>query len=573
MSLQNKIPSIGGTRKVQLLLVVGILVMLNIIGNYLFTHIDLTEEKRFTLTNATVQQLNSLDDIVFIDVLLDGEFPAGFKRLQRETRELLDGFRNNSGFLEYQFTDPSKGTNDDINKRRAQLAKDSIFPVNLKLMENGEKTEKLIYPFAIVNYKNRKFKINLLENEIPGVKPDEILNKSVSLLEYKFSNAIQKLRLNDKPNVIFVEGHGELPAENTIDIENTLRQFYDVGRIPIDSVVAFPVKDVNVMVIAKPLQEFDDKSRFKIDQYIMNGGRVLWLIDKFAAALDSLATREVFMPSEIITGLDEMLYKYGARIEPNVVMDLESSHIPLVTGKVGNAPQFEMFTWYYNPIAAPKSDHPIVKGLDRTEFRFASRVDTIKTKTPVKKTTILNSSIYGREQFSPMRISLEICREKQDPKIYNKSNIPLGLLLEGVFPSFYENRVTADMMTALDEIKMPFVSNSKPTKMIVFGDGDLIRNDIDFTRQMIIPLGMNRFERYQYANKDLIINAIEYLVDDFGVMEARSKEVKLRLLDDVEVKKNKTFWQLLNLLAPLVFVTLLGLLYQYFRKRKYAGTY
>jgi ABC-2 type transport system permease protein len=573
MSLQKKIPSIGGTRKVQLLLVVGILVMLNIIGNYLFTHIDLTEEKRFTLTNATVQQLKSLDDIVFIDVLLDGEFPAGFKRLQRETRELLDGFRNNSGFLEYQFTDPSKGTNDDINKRRAQLAKDSIFPVNLKLMENGEKTEKLIYPFAIVNYKNRKFKINLLENEIPGVNPDEILNKSVSLLEYKFSNAIQKLRLNDKPNVIFVEGHGELPAENTIDIENTLRQFYDVGRIPIDSVVAFPVKDVNVMVIAKPLQEFDDKSRFKIDQYIMNGGRVLWLIDKFAAALDSLATREVFMPTEIITGLDEMLYKYGARIEPNVVMDLESSHIPLVTGKVGNAPQFEMFTWYYNPIAAPKSDHPIVKGLDRTEFRFASRVDTIKTKTPVKKTTILNSSIYGREQFSPMRISLEICREKQDPKIYNKPNIPLGLLLEGVFPSFYENRVTADMMTALDEIKMPFVPKSKPTKMVVFGDGDLIRNDIDFTRQMIIPLGMNRFERYQYANKDLIINAIEYLVDDFGVMEARSKEVKLRLLDDVEVKQNKTFWQLVNLLAPLVFVALLGLLYQYFRKRKYAGTY
>lgn len=556
---------------VQLGLVLGILLFANIIGSFFYTHFDLTEEKRFTLTQPTVKQLKSLKDVVFVKVLLTGEFPAGFKRLQNSTKEMLEDFRGVSKFFEYQFEDPSQGTTEEINERRKQLAKQGIMPINLRLVENDETTQRLIYPIAIVNYNNRQVIVNLLENETPGVPKEVILNNSVSLLEYKLSNAIEKLLSFDRPNIVFTTGHGELEPIQTGDLEKTLRQYYDTGRLNLDSTYHIPADKVDVLIVAKPRDSFPEKHKFMIDQYIMNGGKVIWLIDKLAATLDSLQGRAEYIPADYSLNLDDQFFKYGFRLQPDVVADLECSHIPLVVGKMGNAPQFDKFKWFYYPIVTPRSNHPIVKSLDRIHFQFPGTIDTIKTKTPVLKTTLLTTSQYSKVQYNPVRLNFEILKYDPDPSKFNKPYQTVALLLEGNFPSLYENRVTDDMLQGMKKLNMEYLTVSKPTKMVVVSDGDIARNDVNKTTQEIYPLGYNRFENYMFANKDFMLNAIEYLLDDAGVIEARSKEVKLRLLDTVRAKEEKLNWQLTNILLPILFVLGFGFLYAYWRKRRYAS--
>ncbi len=550
----------------------GIVLFVNILANSFYTHLDLTEEKRFTLTQPTRALLRGLKDRVYVQVLLGGEFPAGFKRLQTATREMLDDFRSVSPYVDYQFEDPNQGSTDEINARRKALYEDGILPVSLSLSEQGESKQQVIYPVAVVHFGNRKVPVVLLENQSPTLLPDEVVNNSVSLLEYKLANAIKKLESNTRPAILFTRGHGELDELQTTDLERSLHQFYDTDRITLDSVVQLQPDKCALLIVAKPRGPFSERDKFKIDQYIMQGGKVLWLIDRLNAELDSLRMASHFVPLDYPLNLEDMLFKYGIRIQPDLVLDLECTRIPLQVGVVGNAPQFKLFGWMYHPAVQPSGQHPVVKNLDRVELKFCSSIDTIRTKTPVEKTILLRSSPYSRLQFSPIDLSLEILKDQPKPEYYNKGPQTVGVLLEGTFPSNFENRVSEEMLAGLKQVGVSFRNASVPNRMIVISDGDVAANFVrDRQTKEWLPLGFNRFEKITYANKELMLNAIEYLIDASGVIEARSKEVKLRRLDTVRAQDEKPVWQALNLGLPLLFLGLFGVFFWWRRKRKYAG--
>jgi len=555
----------------QLGLLGGILVVVNILAHQVYTHIDLTEEKRYTLTKPTRELLKSVNDRIYVRVLLEGEFPAGFKRLRTATREMLEDFRSLNAYIDYQFEDPNKGSKEEVNARRKALLEEGIAPVNLNVRGEGESKSQIIYPTAIFHYGKRKVIVNLLENQSPTLSPDEVINNSISLLEYKFANAIKKLQAKGRPIILFTRGHGELDELQTKDLERSLRQFYDTDRITLDSVIHLPADKCALLIVARPRSAFSERDKFIIDQYIMGGGKVLWLIDRLDAGLDSLRHRKRFIPQDYPLNLEDVLFKYGVRIQPDLVLDMECTQIPLQVGVVGNAPQFRLFPWPYHLAVLPTGNHPVVKNLDRVELCFCSSMDTIRTKTPVKKTVLLRSSKYSRLQFSPIELGFDIMGEELKPEYFNKGHQILGVLLEGEFPSAYENRVTEQMAQGLQQVGISFRSVSVPTRMIVISDGDVAANFVrDREKKEWLPLGFNRFENATYANRDLLINAVEYLIEPGGVIEARSREVKLRLLDTVRAKEEKPFWQALNIGAPLFFLSLFGILFQWRRRRRYA---
>lgn len=562
----------------QLALFAGILLFVNIlanvrIGNFaLYNYLDLTEEKRFTLTNATRNLLGGLDDVVYVNVMLEGEFPAGFKRLQTATRELLEDFRAESGYIEYGFEDPAPDNLSvkEINQRRKQLSEEGIIPVNLRVKSKDGTSEQLIYPYAVIYFKGRQQIVNLLENEIPGVPKEVILNNAIGLLEYKLANAIQKLQSAQRPVLLYTTGHGELQELETADLDKNLRQFYEVGRIHLDSVVAIG-QEAAALIVAKPRFAFSEKDNFKLDQYVMNGGRVLWLLDVLRVDLDSLRGREQYFPTEYNLNLADLLFNYGVRLQPNLVLDYQCSRIPLATGFAGNAPQFDYFRYPYHVVVTPNSRHPVAKNLGALNLLYPHTIDTaVVTKTPVTKTVLLHSSNNSRYQYLPIGMDFEFLRYDLQPEKFDKGPQPLALLLEGEFSSMYENRVSAEMLANLENLNMKYQSRSTPTRMIVVSDGDIARNKVNWREQSFSPLGYNDFEQYQFANKDFLINAVEYLLDENGVIEARGKEVKLRLLDTAKAAAEKTKWQVINIAAPLVFMAIFGVLYHWRRKRKYA---
>jgi len=552
---------------IQGIIILGIVILINVIASFFYGTIDLTEDKRYTLTEATKSSLESLEDIIYVRVLMDGDFVAGFKRLQTSTEEMLQDFQSVSPYIEYDFIDPLIGNNEEKNKTIEQLAEQGLTPTNLRVPDGDKVTEKLIYPYAIFNYHKTSFVVNLLEPDVPGTNKDIILNNSVSLLEYKFANAIQKLLLGIKKDIIFTDGHGELNPQQTSDLETSLRPFYNTGRIDLDTVSGI-TQDLDLLVVAKPKTAFSDKDKFKIDQYVMNGGKVLWMLDRLSTSLDSISLSGNYIPLDLPLELDELLFKYGARIQSNMILDLECSRIPMFI----DANQQEMFPWYYHPLIAPTSQHPIVKNLDRINLKFPSTIDTLKTKTNVKKTVLLSSSQYSRIQRVPARLNFEILRYEPEVDLFNKGAQPVALLLEGTFPSLYENRLESGMQEMLQKIGAPFKEKSVDTRMIVVSDGDFAKSLYNTNTQEVSEIGFNKWERRVYkGNKDFIINAIEYLMDNNGILNARSKEVKLRMLDKYRAKAERTKWQMVNIILPLVFLLLFGLVFNALRKRKYTS--
>jgi len=548
----------------------GILLFVNILANSFYTHFDLTEEKRFTLTKPTRTMLREQKSQVYVQILLEGEFPAGFKRLQTATREMLDDFRSETGYIDYQFEDPALGTLEEVNGRRKALTELGIQPVNLRVADQSESSQKIIYPFAIFRLGSRQVIVKLLENESATLNPEEVINNSVTLLEYKFANAIKKLQAPSRPVILFTKGHDELNELQLGDLDRSLRTFYDTDRISLDSVVQIRPDECALLVVAKPQTAFSERDKFKIDQYVMQGGRVMWLIDRLNAGLDSMRATRRFIPTDYPLNLEDILFKYGVRIQPDLVLDLECSKIRLVVGQVGNTPQFEAFPWFYHPAVLPNGKHPIVKNLDRVDLHFCSSIDTIRTKTPVKKTVILSSSKYSRLQFSPIDLSFDILKYEPDPTKFDKGKQSVGVLLEGIFPSAFENRVTEDMQNGLKQLGMEFRPVSEPTRMLVISDGDVAANYVrDAAQKQWLPLGFNHMENVTYANKELMLNAIEYLIDPNGVIAARTKEVKLRLLDSVRAKKQGNMWRALNVGLPLVLLGIFGWFFNWRRKKRY----
>lgn len=560
---------------ITLALVAVILIVVNIIANSFNSHIDLTEEGRFTLTEPTKRLVKTVKDPVLVRVLLDGKFPAGFKRLQSATREILEDLHKLNGVIEYKFEDPSVDGNDEERKNRFQeMSKEGLVPMRLRVNDDKTKTEQYIFPYAIVNYHGNDVVVKLLENEVPGLNPEMALNNSISLLEYKLSNAVQKLLDNRKANIFFTEGHDELKKEETADLEQTLGAFYKTARLNLDSITMIPFNDsfnrVDVLVVAKPKTAFTEKQKFQIDQYVMQGGKVIWLIDRLNADLLGMQKTGEMLPVDYPLNIEDQLFKYGARINPNMVLDMRCAKIPLKVGANGNAPQMDMFDWYYYPLASPNDKHPVSKSLDLVWLQFPASIDTIRTKTDIQKTILLASSKNSRTQFTPTKLNFEILRYRAEPDKFDKGFQPLAIMLEGTFPSLFENRVTAEQMTVMQKLGTEYTPLSKNTKMLVVADGDIARNEYDFKQNAMLPLGYNRFVNYKFANKDFLQNAIEYMLDDKGIIAARGKEVKLRLLDKETAEENATLIRLVNILLPLLLVGLFGFLFMWLRKRRFA---
>lgn len=564
-----KMPS--SNRYIQLLLVVAIVFLINVIGSFIYTEFDLTDDNRFTLSENTKKIVSAAGDNMSIRVLLDGEFPAGFKRLQSSVLDILNKFRDINPNIVFEFEDPTVGSVKELEQKKKLLQEDKIIPISLSYSDGTQLVQKAVFPFAIINYRQKKYIVNLLEEQKPGDDEEIILNKSVAMLEYKFANAFQKLQSERPKNVLFTQGNGEWEENQTFRLESEIRRFHRVGRLSLDTLMKLD-STIDLVIVAGPKTPFTLQNQFKLDQYIMHGGKVIWLIDKFPVSLDSINKYKFYVPEDISTGLDDMLFKYGARIMPDLIVDLECSSIPQVVGMSGDKPQTKLFPWVYHMAAASEIQHPVVKNIDRVNLFFPSTIDTVKTEGNVKKTVLLKSSKYSRSQLSPVRLSFEILKVPPDPSKFNDGNRPVAYLLEGEFESFFKNRLTPEFQSMLDRIGVNFKDNSIPAKQIVISDSDFAKNLINTTTGDTEDIGYNKWERRFYkGNKDFILNAVEYMLDENNILESRSKEIKLRLLDTVRTKQEKSWWQFINVGLPVLLLALFGLAYQYFRKRRYAS--
>ncbi len=564
----------------QLITVLVVIMAVNIIGSYIFTRFDLTNEKRYTLSNETQQLLKEIDDIVYFRVYLDGEFPAGFKRLRRETKELLDEFRAYNKNIEYEFINPS--SSEDPQERNATyqlLMEQGLSPTNLQVKTKSGLETQMIFPSALVTYRNNQLPIELLDAQL-NVPPEASLNNSIQNLEFKFAEVINSLIKNVKPRIAFIEGHGELDDMDTYDISLSLQDNYIVNRVEIDgqinSLVNRTLTDslrnnyeispaYAAIIIAKPDSIFSAKDKFIIDQYIMYGGKVLWLIDPVVADMDSIQTREQTVSIENNLDLQAQLFTYGAKLNNDLILDLNAMPIPIRTGQIGGQAQIDFFPWYFFPVVTPTSAHPIVKNLNSIKTQFVSSLDTTSEKG-IKKTILLRTSDYSRVEPVPGLISLSLLRQEPNPMDYPGPPRPIAILLEGRFKSDFRNRLP---QTVLNSKEIGFKEISEPTSMIVVSDGDIIKNQFHIPQGYPLPLGYDQFTRETFGNKEFIMNALNYLTDGPGLISLRSREMKLRLLDKTKISSQRTMWQFINIAGPVLIVVITGLILVWLRRRKY----
>lgn len=547
-----------------LVLTIIVVVLVNIVGSFLFHRFDLTSEKRYTLSDATKKLLSSLDDVVYVKVYMgkDESFPAGFKRLRDETKEMLDEFRaysNNN--IEYEFINPNAGTDkkqkDELFK---QLFEKGLQPTNLEVKEESGTTQKIIWPAALVTFDGKETPWQLLKTNI-GQSPEMQLNNSVQALEYEFASCIRNLSANVRPQIAFIQGHGELDTLATADIIASLSEFYSVKQVEIND-NPNALTNFKAIIVAKPDTAFSENDKYIIDQFVMNGGKVLWALDILNTSIDSLRVSGATLSVPVDLNLENLLFKYGVRINPNLIVDMQSSAIPVNTAFIGQEPKFELKPWWFSPLMMPVSQHPIVKNLEVIKADFVSSMDTISAKG-VRKTILLNTSKYSKTLQAPVHVNLRMANMRPDERVFTDSYQPIAVLLEGEFESVYKNR------------KRPTVSNSfkeksVATQMIIVSDGDIIRNEIQYSTQKPYPLGYDKYTNQTYGNKNFILNSINYLCDDSGLINVRSRELTLRLLDKKKILNERLKWQLINVLAPLLALTAFGILYHYNRKRKYA---
>lgn len=564
----------------QLALSLVAIILINLISNFVFHRIDLTAEKRYSLSPVTKDLIKNLDDIVYFKVYLDGEFPAGFKRLRNETREMLDELRSYSDNIQYEFIDPTaiKDKKDRNNLYRS-LSSKGLEPTELQVRKDDGTSQQVIFPGALVSYKGTEIPMQLLISQV-NTAPEVVLNNSIQGLEYNISTTIRKLSRALNMKIAFIEGQGELKAPEVADITHSLSEYYEVERVAINgqinALTEHDTKDSTkvqirnkfaAIIIAKPDSAFNEKDKFIIDQYIMHGGKVLWLIDPVAASMDSSLqnTGETMGLTQDLK-LQDQLFHYGARLNNNLVMDLSACPIPIKTGQIGNQPQFEFFPWYFFPIISPHSNHPIVNNLNSVRGEFMSTIDTIAV-AGVKQTILLTTSDYSRIINTPALISLRYLKKKPDPRAFTGPPAAVAVLLEGKFPSLYQRRMPPEIT---DNPAFGFMGESKPTKMIVISDGDVIHNYFDIKRGVPMPLGYDRYTRQTFGNSDLIMNAINYLCDDSGLISVRSRELKLRLLDGTRTEKDKLMLQVINSVLPILLVVLFGIGRSWFRRKKYS---
>lgn len=546
------------------LMVAAILLLLNFVCSFLFKRFDLTTEKRYTLSESTRKMLGKLDDVVYIKVYLQGDFNPNFTRLKNETKELLDEFRaysNNN--LEYELINPLENSNkEETDKIEKQLYDKGIMPEQIVDRSSQKVSETFIWPGAIVTYKGRESVWQIYKRQLSAPSEEQNINISIQEMEYGLCNAIKKTTIFKKPEVLFVEGHDELDTIRGADFMKSLTEYYNVARININNKI-YSLKGADAIVIAQPDSAFDEKDKFIIDQFIMHGGKALWLIDPVYVNRDTLSTKGYSLGFKNDINLDDILFRYGVRLNPVLVQDLQCAQVPVnVTVKKGQ-PDFKPFPWVYYPLLLPTSNHPIVRNLDLIRTEFIGTLDTIQVRN-VKKTILLQTSRYTKTQPTPARINVGMIKYKPKEDQYINSFQNVACLLEGTFESVYNNRMTTAIYQSTD---IDFQSHSKPTKMIVVADGDIAKNE--YRSGNIFPVGYDTYMRQQFANKTFLLNCMNYLLDDGGLLQLRSREIKLRLLDKKKTATQQTKWKLINVGLPVALILFFGLVQLYIRKKKY----
>jgi ABC-2 type transport system permease protein len=536
------------------------------------TKLDLTKEKRFSINQATKNLLNNLDEKVEVEVLLTGNLSSGFRKLSLATEELLNNYRDvSNGKLSFKFTKPGLGLDDSAKAYLYDSLKYlGIKPFNNELnREEGEKTEQTIFPAAIIKYKNKVKAIDLMSGK-SGYDEESTLNFSEALLEFKFDDAIDKLSKTTRPFIAYATGNGE-PLNATVeDLIKTVANNYRFGPINL-KFEKLNADSVKALMIVKPSTTFTEQDKIKIDQYIMQGGKVVWLIDRLYAEFDSLLRSKTdFIAFDKNLELDDILFHYGVRINSNLLQDLNCAKQPLVIGNSGGEPQIQRILFPYYPLLSSVSGHSISKNLDHVLSTFPSSIDTVAAKGIVK-TILLATDTNSRIISTPNLISLQSIKTDADLRTFTNSYVPVAVLLEGKFTSLFANRLTqAGKDTAAAHTGYLFAATAlKPSQQIVISDANIVTNIVTQS-QGPLAMGTQQFENYTFANKEFLLNSLEYLVGNASIIETRNKDFALRLLDKNKVKEEKSFWQILNVVLPLAIILLFGLIMQYYRKKKFA---
>jgi len=556
---------------VRLLLVLGALVLVNVLVSFVNLRLDLTEEQRYSLHPNTRALMNNLQDVVFVRVYLEGDFPPGFRKLRNATEDLLQQMRRESGGkLEFEFKDPSaqpdQRTRDELYQ---QLYKQGLQPTDLQVRgEDQSLTRQVIWPGAMVYYRGQEKPVNLLLGGGYGSSPMQVLNASEENLEFALVDVIDKIIRIKKPKIAFSEGHGELEPALVSDFAKSLSEHYNVTRYDLNRTEAVP-EDIDLLVVAKPSSYFSDWARYKLDHFVMRGGRILWCLEGVGASMDSMNSENAFMAMPLETGLEDLLFRYGIRINANLIQDFRAAPIPIVYGSMGGQPQTKLYPWYYFPLVIGDGQHPLSRNLDPVLMRFVSSIDTV-TAPGLSKKVLLTSSDRSRVLASPLRVHLGTATEALEENQFQRQPLPLAVLLEGTFYSAYRKRILNEFaLRAVDSLGMKPIDSIRNGRMIVVADGDVLRNEVRPSTGDIYPLGLDRFTGQQYGNRNFALNTVAYLLEDRSTIELRARKISLRLLDGRKLKTQKTYWQAFNLGVPLVLLLVFGSWRFYARRRRY----
>lgn len=541
------------------------IIVINLISNFFFKRFDLTKDKRYTLSETTLNIIKDVESPLYIEVYLEGNFPPEFKRLQNETKQLLEEFTAYNSNIIFNFKNPIEKEETRVEKMKEFYAK-GMQPLSITVEDKGKQSQEVVFPWAQATYGDKFTKVALLKN-LMGASTEQKVISSVQHLEFGFAEAINKISKEKQKKIAVIKGNGELIEPFMADFLRTVKESYYIGPFTLDSVAKQPtqtleaLKKYDLAVIAKPTEAFTEEEKQVLDQFIMNGGKTLWLVDAVSADMDSLYNETgTILAAQRELNLTDMFFKYGIRINPLLVKDEYATPIKLASGNQGSETQMQEYSWKFSPFVYPTSTNPIVKNMEGIKFEFASPIEILKND--IKKTVLLSSSEYSKTVGTPSPISLDMVTEETTPEEYEgKGLLPVAVLMEGKFKSMYQNRV------------LPFKDNSfqatgKDNKMIVISDGDVVKNQLD--KGMPLELGFDKWTNQLYGNKEFLMNCVNYLLDDNGLINIRSKDVDLPLLNKEEVYKNYTMAQMVTVGLPIVILAIFGFLFTFLRKRKYS---
>jgi len=540
-------------------------IVINLISNFFFKRFDLTQDKRYTLSETTLNIIKTVDSPLYIDVYLEGNFPPEFKRLQNETKQLLEEFSAYNSNIVFQFKNPIEKEEMRVEVMK-QFYERGMQPLSITVEDKGKQSQEVVFPWAQATYGEKFSKVSLLKN-LMGASTEEKVISSVQHLEFGFAEAINKISKDKQKKIAVIKGNGELHDAFIADFVKSVRESYYIGTFTLDSVAKQPnqsleaLKKYDLAIIAKPTEAFTEAEKQVLDQFVVNGGKTLWLVDAVSADMDSMYNETgTILAHQRELNLTDMFFKYGIRMNPLLIKDEQATPIKIASGNQGSETQLQEYFWKFSPFIYPSSTNPIVKNMEGIKYEFASPIELLKND--LKKTVLLSSSEYSKPIGTPTPISLDMVTEETTPEEYEgKGLLPVAVLLEGKFKSAYQNRV------------LPFSDNTfqavgKDNKMIVISDGDVIKNQLD--KGAPLELGFDKWTNQLYGNKEFLMNCVNYLLDDNGLINIRSKDVDLPLLNKEEVYKNYTLAQMVTVGLPIVILAIFGFLFTFLRKRKYS---